>query len=138
MTGMATKLAAAGYHTAMYGKWDAGMATPDHTPHGRGYADALNYFNHDNVSRSAHRSCGCSLENSLASDEQNRLLHRSHCQLLSCCVCVCVYTCAPARTIGPPNTPIRASPAPVPPAATRPPHQHRHTFIQASFVPSSR
>ena len=24
------------------------MATPDHTPHGRGYAEGLNYFNHDN------------------------------------------------------------------------------------------
>ena len=28
MTGLATKLAAAGYRTAGFGKWDAGMATP--------------------------------------------------------------------------------------------------------------
>ena len=30
------------------GKWDAGMATPDHTPRGRGYHSALNYFHHCN------------------------------------------------------------------------------------------
>merc|ERR1719345_688972 len=48
MTGIATKLAAAGYKTAFFGKWDAGMASPDHTPRGRGYGDAINYFNHDN------------------------------------------------------------------------------------------
>ena len=68
MTGIATKLAAAGYRTHMFGKsklsdthrppherapvsagkWDAGMATPDHTPHGRGYQTAMNYFNHAN------------------------------------------------------------------------------------------
>lgn len=43
MTGIATKLAAAGYRTHSFGKWDAGMATPDHTPHGRGYQSAMNY-----------------------------------------------------------------------------------------------
>jgi len=48
MTGIATKMAAAGYKTAAFGKWDAGMATPDHTPHGRGYQRALNYFHHAN------------------------------------------------------------------------------------------
>ena len=26
------------------GKWDAGMATPKHTPQGRGYETSLNYF----------------------------------------------------------------------------------------------
>jgi arylsulfatase B len=36
MTGMAIKMSAAGYKTHMFGKWDAGMASPDHTPHGRG------------------------------------------------------------------------------------------------------
>merc|ERR1719337_791507 len=46
MTGIASKLAAAGYKTAAFGKWDAGMATPDHTPHGRGYHTALTYFHH--------------------------------------------------------------------------------------------
>ena len=48
MTGIASKMAAAGYRTAMYGKWDAGMATPDHTPHGRGYQHTLSYFHHCN------------------------------------------------------------------------------------------
>jgi arylsulfatase B len=48
MTGIASKMAAAGYKTAMFGKWDAGMATPDHTPHGRGYMRAMNYFAHCN------------------------------------------------------------------------------------------
>jgi hypothetical protein len=42
MTGIATKLAAAGYFCAMLGKWDAGMASPDHTPRGRGYHFGLN------------------------------------------------------------------------------------------------
>ena len=37
MTGMATKLKLGGYKTHQVGKWDAGMATVDHTPHGRGY-----------------------------------------------------------------------------------------------------
>ena len=39
---------AAGYRTAMFGKWDTGMATPDHTPRGRGYQRALNYYHHCN------------------------------------------------------------------------------------------
>jgi arylsulfatase I/J len=37
MTGMAQHMKGAGYATAMVGKWDAGMATKDHTPMGRGY-----------------------------------------------------------------------------------------------------
>jgi len=48
MTGIATKLKQAGYATHMFGKWDAGMATPDHTPQGRGYDTSLNYFHHAN------------------------------------------------------------------------------------------
>jgi arylsulfatase I/J len=48
MTGIAAKMAAGGYATHMAGKWDAGMATPDHTPQGRGYASSLNYFQHAN------------------------------------------------------------------------------------------
>jgi len=32
----------------MVGKWDAGMATPRHTPAGRGYDTSLVYFSHDN------------------------------------------------------------------------------------------
>jgi len=37
-----------GYATHFVGKWDAGMATPSHTPLGRGYQSSLNYFNHEN------------------------------------------------------------------------------------------
>lgn len=50
MTGMAAKLKSAPvpYATHYVGKWDAGMATPFHTPEGRGYDTTLNYFNHKN------------------------------------------------------------------------------------------
>ena len=37
-----------GYKTHFAGKWDAGMATPAHTPHGRGYDTSLNFFGHKN------------------------------------------------------------------------------------------
>ncbi|CAE7245189.1 ARSB [Symbiodinium natans] len=48
MTGMAEKMKQAGYKTHYVGKWDAGMSTPQHTPHGRGYETSLNYFSHKN------------------------------------------------------------------------------------------
>ena len=48
MTGIAQKLRKAGYRTHMTGKWDAGMATPAHTPLGRGYESWLGYFHHAN------------------------------------------------------------------------------------------
>jgi arylsulfatase I/J len=48
MTTIAMHLSAAGYSTHMAGKWDAGMASPDHTPHGRGYDTSLLYFHHAN------------------------------------------------------------------------------------------
>jgi arylsulfatase I/J len=48
MTGMATHMKAGGYATHQTGKWDAGMATPDHTPQGRGYDTSLGYFHHAN------------------------------------------------------------------------------------------
>ena len=38
---MASKLKEAGYLTHQVGKWDAGMATWDHTPRGRGYVRTL-------------------------------------------------------------------------------------------------
>ena len=41
-------MSAAGYKTFMAGKWDAGMATMDHTPRGRGYSQSIHYFHHDN------------------------------------------------------------------------------------------
>ena len=48
VTGIASKLKQAGYSTHQVGKWDAGMATVDHTPHGRGYDTSLGYFCHAN------------------------------------------------------------------------------------------
>jgi len=48
MTGIAAVLKRAGYATHQVGKWDAGMATPHHTPKGRGYDSSLNYFSHAN------------------------------------------------------------------------------------------
>jgi arylsulfatase B len=48
MTGIAAKLKSAGYKTHQVGKWDAGMGTVDHTPHGRGYDTSFGYFHHDN------------------------------------------------------------------------------------------
>ena len=48
MTGLAQQLKKAGYHTHQVGKWDCGMATPKHTPKGRGYDTSLNYFGHGN------------------------------------------------------------------------------------------
>ena len=44
MTGIATKLASAGYRTVQAGKWHCGLATPDHTPLGRGYQESLTYL----------------------------------------------------------------------------------------------
>lgn len=48
MTGLAEKLKGAGYATHQVGKWDAGMATPDHTPQGRGFQSSFGYFHHAN------------------------------------------------------------------------------------------
>jgi len=48
MTGIATKLRSGGYRTHMVGKWDAGMATPDHSPKGRGYESFYGYYQHAN------------------------------------------------------------------------------------------
>ncbi|CAK9076379.1 unnamed protein product, partial [Durusdinium trenchii] len=48
MTGVAKKMKAGGYKTHMVGKWDAGMATPEHSPLGKGYDTWLGYFQHAN------------------------------------------------------------------------------------------
>ena len=48
MTGIATKMRSVGYSTHMTGKWDAGMATIQHTPIGRGFDSWLGYFHHAN------------------------------------------------------------------------------------------
>ncbi len=61
MTGLATKLKAAGYATHMVGKWDAGMATGDHTPAGRGYDTSLIYFHHANGQRTTLRPHRCTI-----------------------------------------------------------------------------
>ena len=48
MTGIATKMKQAGYATHQVGKWHVGMATPDHTPTGRGFDSSLGYFQGSN------------------------------------------------------------------------------------------
>jgi arylsulfatase B len=49
MTGLAEHLRhQAHYRTHYVGKWDVGMATPKHTPYGRGYETSLHYFEHKN------------------------------------------------------------------------------------------
>uniref|UniRef100_A0A7S2RQN2 Sulfatase N-terminal domain-containing protein n=1 Tax=Mucochytrium quahogii TaxID=96639 RepID=A0A7S2RQN2_9STRA len=48
MTGIAEKMKQAGYRTHMTGKWDAGMATYEHTPMGRGYETFFGYYHHAN------------------------------------------------------------------------------------------
>ena len=48
MTTMAKKMQDAGYKTSMVGKWDAGMATQDHTPAGRGFDTWLGFFGKNN------------------------------------------------------------------------------------------
>jgi arylsulfatase B len=48
MTGIGEVLARANYTTAVVGKWDVGMATPHHTPAGRGFQQSLIYFHHCN------------------------------------------------------------------------------------------
>jgi arylsulfatase I/J len=48
MTVIAQKMKEAGYATHQVGKWDAGMATKEHTPQGRGFNTSFGYFHHDN------------------------------------------------------------------------------------------
>merc|ERR1719401_2146942 len=48
MTTIATVLKRAGYRTHIVGKWDVGVATPDHLPAARGYETSLIYFEHEN------------------------------------------------------------------------------------------
>jgi arylsulfatase I/J len=45
-TGLGAVMKKGGYKTHFAGKWDCGMATPDHTPMGRGYDESLIYFHH--------------------------------------------------------------------------------------------
>eukprot|EP00928_Gymnodinium_smaydae_P005003 TRINITY_DN1171_c0_g4_i1.p1 TRINITY_DN1171_c0_g4~~TRINITY_DN1171_c0_g4_i1.p1 ORF type:complete len:696 (-),score=92.99 TRINITY_DN1171_c0_g4_i1:159-2246(-) len=48
MTGLGMKMKAGGYKTYYTGKWDAGMATPQHTPRGRGFDGNFIYYQHAN------------------------------------------------------------------------------------------
>eukprot|EP00929_Paragymnodinium_shiwhaense_P063511 TRINITY_DN3171_c0_g1_i1.p1 TRINITY_DN3171_c0_g1~~TRINITY_DN3171_c0_g1_i1.p1 ORF type:complete len:758 (+),score=208.06 TRINITY_DN3171_c0_g1_i1:112-2274(+) len=48
MTGIAEKMKSAGYRTHGIGKWDAGMATPERTPIGKGYETWFGYYQHAN------------------------------------------------------------------------------------------
>lgn len=48
MTAIAAKMKAAGFSTHAVGKWDAGFATPTHTPEGRGFDTSLVYAEHMN------------------------------------------------------------------------------------------
>jgi arylsulfatase A-like enzyme len=48
MDTIAGKLQGVGYNTHFVGKWDAGMASMEHTPKGRGYNHSLVYYHHDN------------------------------------------------------------------------------------------
>lgn len=62
MTGFAEKMKVANYSTHFVGKWDAGMATPAHTPQGRGYDTSLLYFSHkNNYWTQATMQTGCPL-----------------------------------------------------------------------------
>jgi len=60
MTAIAAKLATAGYATHAVGKWDAGIATFEHTPVGRGYLTWTGYFGHCNDYWNQVDKCGMS------------------------------------------------------------------------------
>lgn len=49
MTTFAWKLASAGYASHFYGKWHVGLATPDHTPAGRGWQHSEIYFDGESL-----------------------------------------------------------------------------------------
>lgn len=47
-TTIGSKMVEAGYEAHQVGKWDTGMASTRHTPHGRGFNTSLGYFGHGN------------------------------------------------------------------------------------------
>ena len=69
MTTLGSRLREQSYRTAFYGKWDVGMATPAHTPLGRGFEDSLFFYHHANN----YYDCGVELE---ATGEINVCLNR--------------------------------------------------------------
>lgn len=48
MTALAEKMRQGGYRAHAVGKWDVGMATPEHSPKGRGYETWVGYYQHAN------------------------------------------------------------------------------------------
>ena len=46
MSTLPKKLSSAGWRCSVAGKWDAGIATPGHTPEGRGFASSLTFAEH--------------------------------------------------------------------------------------------
>ncbi|EGD79285.1 hypothetical protein PTSG_12912 [Salpingoeca rosetta] len=74
MTTVAQHLNKAGYASHFVGKWDVGMATPSHTPHGRGYNTSLNYFGHANWMWNQDEWQG----------SQNNVSHRPPCKAPDC------------------------------------------------------
>ena len=50
MTALGSYFTAKGWRSTAVGKWDAGMATPAHTPEGRGFDSSLVYYEHMNDS----------------------------------------------------------------------------------------
>jgi arylsulfatase I/J len=63
MTGIAKMLQQANYSSYAIGKWDAGMATPQHIPRGRGFSNSLVYFHHEN-DYFPRRQGGCTVNTS--------------------------------------------------------------------------
>lgn len=61
MTCIGNKMSEAGYYTGQAGKWHLGLATPSHTPKGRGYAHSLTYLDGANdyceAARAVSRRC---------------------------------------------------------------------------------
>ena len=48
MTRLGTKMKLGGYASHQVGKWDEGMATPQHTPVGCGFESFFGYLQHSN------------------------------------------------------------------------------------------
>jgi arylsulfatase B len=71
MTALPAKLKTAGYATSQSGKWHLGLATPDHTPLGRGYDTSLTYLDgaNDYWDSTTNGWCGAGLYTDLWSGD---------------------------------------------------------------------
>jgi arylsulfatase A-like enzyme len=69
-----------GYRTHYVGKWDVGMATPKHTPYGRGYHTSLHYFEHKNDywTQGCMQSTCCPYYGMSETEEERQQNHCSH------------------------------------------------------------